>query len=481
MKYLPATEIARQINSGQLSSAVITEHYLSRIEQYNPQLNAFVDVYADTARAAATQRDQQPRDQFGPLHGVPISVKECYQVKDTRTTLNYPPLRNFVADSTSFLVQRLVDAGAILLGKTNVPTLLADAQTFGPLYPTCNNPHDLNRTPGGSTGGGAAALAADMCALELGSDIGGSIRNPSHFCGLYGLKPTENGHPNDGHTPPFPSQQLGFSIMNSTGPLARSAADLKLAYDVLYAPDWQQRLYLPLEGTQAIKSNLAEYRFGYLNNLMGLQGGQAVSKAMQATKNKLELAGAEVRAVAIDHKLARELLTLWVELFGFSVGQTLSWPIRKLFYWQFRGLLKNSSLPATTALKTGLSLDFKAYSRALKRRQELVTEVQRCYSGVDVVISPTCLGPAFPHNPKHKAIALDGDQIPYVDYCFPYVALNNLTGQPVLTVPTGAGTQDLPIGLSFAAAHHQDQTLLHLAKLLEHHGFVFHAPNFGND
>ncbi|MFC7158952.1 amidase family protein [Pseudidiomarina halophila] len=204
MKYLSATEIARQINAGQLTSTAITEHYLNRIENYNPKLNAFVDLYPDTARLAAKQRDQQKDDQPGPLHGVPISVKECYQVKDTRTTLNYPPLRNLVADSTSLLVQRLLDAGAVLLGKTNVPTLLADAQTFGPIYPRANNPYDLSRTPGGSTGGGAAALAADLCALELGSDIGGSIRNPAHHCGLFGLKPTENGHHLDGHIPPFP-------------------------------------------------------------------------------------------------------------------------------------------------------------------------------------------------------------------------------------------------------------------------------------
>ncbi|MFC0446167.1 amidase [Pseudidiomarina halophila] len=485
MKYLSATEIARQINAGQLTSTAITEHYLNRIENYNPKLNAFVDLYPDTARLAAKQRDQQKDDQPGPLHGVPISVKECYQVKDTRTTLNYPPLRNLVADSTSLLVQRLLDAGAVLLGKTNVPTLLADAQTFGPIYPRANNPYDLSRTPGGSTGGGAAALAADLCALELGSDIGGSIRNPAHHCGLFGLKPTENGHHLDGHIPPLPDLDLGLSVMNCTGPLARTAEDLALAHKVLFAPDWQQRLYLPIAREQNLSPDLSGYRFGFLTSIIGVQPGKAASKAMKDTRAKLEAAGAEVTDFRLDDQLVRESLTLWIELFGYAMGQTLKMPYRRLLYWQYRKLLKSSAcLPsahALKALKTGLTLNFKSFSRALKRRQELVTEAMRQQQSVDIVVSPTTLGPAFPHNSARHTIEMDGQNIPYVDYCFPFVNFFSLTGQPVVTVPTGTAKTGLPIGLCFSAAHHQDQTLLHLAKLLEDQGFAFHAPNFGND
>ncbi|CAB0150783.1 Acylamidase [Pseudidiomarina piscicola] len=480
MKYLSATTIAQQIKSGQLSSLAITEHYLQRIGAQNGQLHAFVEVFSESALATAKQRDSEPSR--GPLHGVPISIKECYQLAGSRTTLNYPPLRNAVAQSTSLLVQRLIAAGAVIVGKTNVPTLLADAQTFGPIYPTCNNPHALERTPGGSTGGGAAALAADLCALELGSDIGGSIRNPANFCGLFGFKPTENGHPLDGHVPPLPELDLGMSVMNCTGPLARSAADLALAYDVLYAPDWQQRLYLPVAQEQKLAGSLADYRFGFVDNIAGLRPGSAVSKALAHCKQALAATGAEVSDLTIDEHLAREVLILWIELFGYAMGQTLSLPVRKLLYWQYRSLLKRSSLPSERTLKafkTGLRLNLRTFSQALKRRQQLVTEVRRQQAQVDIIVSPTNLGPAFPHNPKHQSIALDGEQVPYVDYCFPFVNFYSLTGQPVLTIPTGRTGQGLPVGLSFAAAHHQDQTLLHLGGLLEQQGFHFHAPDKG--
>lgn len=159
MNYLTASDIARAIAANEFSSAAVTEHYLQRIEQHNSQLNAYVDVYRKQAMAQAQQRDQVSGAR-GPLHGVPVSIKECYLYEGTPTTLNYPPLKNYVGKQTSPLVQRLIDAGAVILGKTNVPQLLADSQTFGPLYPTANNPFDLRRTPGGSTGGGAAALAA---------------------------------------------------------------------------------------------------------------------------------------------------------------------------------------------------------------------------------------------------------------------------------------------------------------------------------
>lgn len=444
-----------------------------RIAKLNPKLNAFVELFHEQALQTARQCDQiEPR---GPLHGVPISIKECYALQGTATTINYPPLRNYRADKTSMLVQRLIDAGAVIVGKSNVPALLADAQTFGPLYPTANNPYDLSRTPGGSTGGGAAALAAGLVDLELGSDIGGSIRNPSHFCGLYGLKPTENGHAHDGHIPPLPGHDVGIHMMNSTGPLARDAVRLQQAYDILYQPDWQQRFYLPVTCPQQQPESLAGYRFGYLDNFMGLGAGSDVSRAMDKTIADLRAKGATVEKINLDEQLARRLLTLWVELFGFVMGQTLSWPVRKLIYWQYSKLLKRSSLPATKALRSGLGLSLKRLSAALKERDEVIAEVNRLYAQVDVVISPTSLGPAFPHNHKHESIMLDGEKVPYVDYCFPFVMLYNLTGQPVLTVPTGLTDSGLPIGLSFAAKHHQEPTLLHLAQLLEAAGYQ-HTP-----
>jgi amidase len=463
--YLSASDIAAAIAANELTSVAATKHYLARIERYNPQFNAYVQVYTEQALQQAQARDRQTESR-GPLHGVPISIKECYLLAGTSTTLNYPPLKNYRGQTTSPLVQRLIDAGAVILGKTNVPQLLADSQTFGPLYPTANNPFDPQRTPGGSTGGGAAALAAGLSSLELGSDIGGSIRNPSSYCGLFGLKPTENGHARDGHVPPLPEQRLGMSVMNCTGPLARSAADLARAYEVLYQP---QALAQPL-------SSLKQLRVGLLSSFHGLQPGKAVQQGLTRMQHVLEQAGAVVTPVQLDQHLAQRIIANWAELFGFSIAQNLSWPIRRLFYWKFRPALRDSSLSVINPLKRGLSLDFKHYSRALYERAELITEVQRSFQPVDVVMSATSMGPAFVHNHTHRRIELDGEAIPYMDYCFPFVALYNLTGQPVLTVPSGLSDNGLPVGISFAGSHHQDALLLNLARLLSEQGVQFSPP-----
>lgn len=465
MNYLTATEIARAIEAGELRSEDITEHYLQRIERLNPEYNAYVQIYAEQAREQAKALDGS-KAKRGPLHGVPISIKECYLLEGTATTINYPPLKNYLGKQTSPLVQRLIDAGAVILGKTNVPQLLADGQTFGPLYPTANNPFDPTRTPGGSTGGGAAALAADLCALELGSDIGGSIRNPSSFCGLFGLKPTENGHSHDGHVPPLPEHQLGISVMNCTGPLARSVEDLDLAYRVLYPEQKLAKLSKPLSG----------YTFGYFDTFHDLQAGTSVTSGLETLKKLAGAQGASLKPITIDSKLAARIMQLWAELFGYSIAQNLPWLIRKIFYWKFRGTLRDSSMDLIPSLKRGLNLDFKTFSRALYERREVVSELMRCFEGCDAVLSPTSMGPAFPHNHQHQRIALDGQQIPYMDYCFAFVALYNLSGQPVLTVPTGVDNNGLPVGISIAAKHHQEGLLLHIGKLLSAAGLQFSAP-----
>ncbi len=469
MHYLSASDIAAAIARHELTSVAATEHYLARIERFNPQFNAYVQVYAEQALQQAQARDQQ-QQQRGPLHGVPISIKECYLLAGTGTSLNYPPLKNYRGQTTSPLVQRLIDAGAVILGKTNVPQLLADSQTFGPLYPTANNPFDPRRTPGGSTGGGAAALAAGLTSLELGSDIGGSIRNPSSYCGLFGLKPTENGHAHDGHVPPLPEQRLGMSVMNCTGPLARSADDLALAYQVLYQPTAPTQPLPTLKGL----------RVGLLSSFHGLLPGQAVQHGLARMQQLLENAGALVAPVNIDQHLAQRIMANWAELFGFSIAQNLSWPIRQVFYWKFRPALRDSSLQVIAPLKRGLSLNFKHYTRALYERAELINEIQHCYQPHDVVMSATALGPAFEHNHQHRRIQLDGTAVPYMDYCFPYVALYNLTGQPVLTVPSGLSDSGLPVGISFAGRHHDEALLLQLAQLLSEHGVQFTAPELSS-
>lgn len=489
MHRFSASDIAKSILVGDVTSTEVTSHYLNRISEYNNHLHAYVYIDKEGALSKANACDRLlaeynkqglPLTELGPLFGVPISIKESFAWANTATTLNYPPMKNYIAPNTSALVQRLIDAGAVILGKTNVPTLLADIQTRGPLYPTSNNPYDMSRTPGGSTGGGAAALAAGLTTLELGSDIGGSIRNPSNFCGLFGLKPTENGRSTDGHMPPLPAsisgRTPGISVLNNTGPLARSVADLERAYQVLYQPDWRQLSDLPVQRQQCTGDKLSDYTFAYFDGLYGIQAGREARYGLEKMVQRIAGQGAPIEKIDIPKQLTERIFKLWARLFGFMMGQNLSWPIRKLFYLSFRKSLSQSQLPAKEDLKKGLSLNYQVFSEALAERQQLIAEINTLFAPYDAILSPTAMGPAFPHNPKHAPIPLDGEHMPYIDYCLPFVVLYNLTGHPVLIVPSGLSESGMPIGVSIAAPHHAEASLLAIGKQLESLGFSFTPP-----
>lgn len=235
--FRPAHELVQALASGKLSSLELTDHFIARIERLDGPVNAVVVRDFDRARARARQADEARArgERWGVLHGLPMTVKESFNVAGLPTTWGFEKHARNIAPTNAVTVQRLADAGAVILGKTNVPVSLADWQSFNPVYGTTSNPWDLSRAPGGSSGGSAAALAAGFTSLELGSDIGASIRNPAHYCGVYGHKPTWGVVPMAGHE--LPGTQCADSLdIAVAGPLARHAGDLQLAMDVLSAP-----------------------------------------------------------------------------------------------------------------------------------------------------------------------------------------------------------------------------------------------------
>ena len=237
LHFLPATELCRLLRDGDVSSVELLDHFLARVEAHNPGLNAVVALDAERARARAAEADAARRqgESWGPLHGLPITVKDAFETEGLVTTSGAPELRDHVPDSDADAVARLKAAGAVVFGKTNLPIHAGDLQTFNDVYGRTNNPWAPDRSPGGSSGGSAAALAAGLTGLELGSDIGGSIRNPAHYCGVFGLKPTWGVVPPRGHIP-GPPGTLKPADVNVVGPLGRSAADLALGLDVLAGP-----------------------------------------------------------------------------------------------------------------------------------------------------------------------------------------------------------------------------------------------------
>src|SRR6266508_5945186 len=258
-----AKQLAADIRKRKIGCLELLDLYLARVEQYNPALNAIVvkDVDRARRRARAADRALAKGDHWGPLHGVPMTIKESYDVVGLPTTWGVPALRDNVPTRNALVVDRALGAGALLFGKTNVPLYLADWQAFNAIYGTTNNPWDLARSPGGSSGGSAAALAAGLTGLEAGSDIGSSIRNPAHYCGVYGHKPTYGMVPPRGQALPG---KITPSDISASGPLGRSAADLELGLAVMAGPDdidasgWELRLPPPR------KKTLREYKIAVM-------------------------------------------------------------------------------------------------------------------------------------------------------------------------------------------------------------------------
>jgi amidase len=454
------------------------ESAYARVDLLNPRINAIVQDFRESARERARYLSANAEKYAdSALYGVPVTIKESFTYKSTPTTLNFPPLKNYQPEQSSILAQRLEDAGAIIIGKTNIPTMLSDCQSFGPLYPTACNPYDTDRTPGGSTGGGAASLAAEFAYAEIGSDIGGSIRNPANFCGLFGLKPSTNGHVHDGHIPPMPNKGNGFTALNSTGPLARTMGDLKAIYSVCYQPLVQYQQYMKVETNTAHHNDLSGYKIAYFDSIKDIHCSRATQEGLNRIVKKLEQEGASVTKIKVDEQLVERSLACWVKIFGFVCGQDFPWAIRKVMQFKFGQDLKRSSINAKKELAEGLSLDFAEYSKALLEQKECIAEFYQLFDDYDFILSPTSVGPAFQHNHKHKDIELEGQHYSYTDYCFAFVMLYNLLGLPVLCVPSGLDEKlNLPVGISVAAPHHSEEQLLHFGELLENAGFGFVPP-----
>ena len=478
MPYQKISSLRQQLLNKSISAYDLTLEHFQRIDAVNDKLHAIVIDNRENALAQAKKLDADLNSgkPVGPLHGIPITIKESFNIKGLKTTVNLPQLKHNIPQENSILVDRLVDAGAIILGKTNVPLMLSDAQTFGPLYPTCNNPYDLDRTPGGSTGGGAAALASGMSCFEIGSDVGGSIRNPSHYCGLFGLKPTQNAHAQDGHVPPMPNIDLGFSMLASTGPLARSIEDLKLAYDVAYQPRWDYLQFLPISCPTPTHTSLKGYKIAWFDQIGPHTTCKETQQVLQNAVQTLKDQGATVEKISLDAKWSEQIYDIWATLFGFLAGQDFNWFMRQALKLKFRHDAKGSMMNVHKALNKGLGLDFITFSKALRQRQESIASFSRWFDQYDFILSPTTVGPAFKHNPKHKPMMIEGVETHYADYCFPFVMPFNAMGNPVLVVPGQADANKLPIGIQCIGRHYAEPQLLHFGQLMEEAGFCFRPP-----
>ena len=461
-----ARELARRIRAKEVSSLELTRHFIARIERLDAALNAVVvrtfERAVEDAKAADAALGRGGA--VGPLHGVPLTIKESYVMAGTPATWGIEAYRDNVAAEDGLAVRRLRAAGAHFLGKTNVPVDLSDIQSHNPIYGTTNNPWNVERTPGGSSGGSAAALAAGFSALEAGSDIGGSIRTPAHFCGVYGHKPTWGIVPQAGHALVEGVPDPDVSVC---GPLARSAEDLSLALDVMAGPIDREAVGWQLKLPAADVPSLAGLRVALWPDDDLAPVARDIRAKVVMVGEALARLGAVVSDTArpdIDRKKAHNVFR---SLSGATMasGQPAS---RIAEIQRFVDTLDPSDdSPAAVSARAAV-MSHREWIRHDFRRERLRRAWDAFFKDWDVVISPVSAVTAIPHDHRRlddRTIAVDGVERPYFEHIF-WAGWSNVAFLPSTAFPAGLDSDGLPIGLQAVCMAYQDHRAIEIARLI---------------
>src|SRR5438105_2970271 len=456
LTFLPAVQMAEQIRHRKISPVELVEAHLRKIKKLNPVLNAFVQVDAEGAFRQAREAEVAVRRgaKLGALHGVPVSIKISIEVAGFRCEAGTKLRQGTVASQDAPLVSRLRDAGAIILGTTNTPELLMAWETDNLLYGRTNNPWDLTRTPGGSSGGEAAAIASGMSAAGVGSDGGGSIRVPAHFSGICGLKPTPGRIPATGH---FPNSVGPFALIGVVGPMARTVADLKVLFEVMQGPDIGDPSAAPVPVRWPSHAELKGIRIGYFDDDGRTPVTSETRTAVESAAQSLREAGFQVERFRPEGlELARQL---WWNFFGIAGGMLLG-PMTKGREADLSPILKEFlSWVAAEPTHTGHTLLDAWIQRDLVRMQ--VFQQMRDYP---ILLSPVAAVPAFRHG--ERSWKIDGQTVRYLD-AWSYTEWFNLLGTPAAVIPVAQSAEGLPIGVQISGLPWEEEKVLAAAAALE--------------
>ena len=468
-----ATELLQAIQEKKVSSSELLEMYIERYEKFNPKLNCIVATDFENARIRAKEADQalEKGENWGPLHGLPMTIKDSMEVMGMPCTWGEPTLKDYMPKKNADVVQPLIDAGAIIFGKTNIPLFAMDTQSFNEVYGQTNNPWDLSRTPGGSSGGAVAALAAGLAGLEIGSDIGGSIRSPSHFCGVYGHKPSYGIVPLRGQGPDLgiiPVDNPMQTDLSVTGPLARDPEDLDLVMDLVVRPGLPDRKAYSINLPPARKQTLKEYRIGLWLDDPAFPVDTSVGDLLQAAADELSRAGAQVKDQRPDIDFARSndvyldllnLATVWntpQEQFD-QIVQAAQQPIEP---GQERAMRMIQGM-----VKTHREWQFLHIER-LQLRQKWAD----FFEDFDALLCPCVRIPAFPHDHTEigqRMTPVNGVDEPHVSVLLPWAGLTILVYLPATVAPVGLTPEGLPVGVQIVGPYLDDRTTIHLARLMK--------------
>ena len=470
-----ATRLAELIRAKKVGAVELLDFYLERVERLNPKVNAIIQLQADIARRVAVARDAETlRGEFrGPLHGVPMTVKESFDIPGLPTTWGFPAYKDNIPAHPALAVTRFEAAGAVVFGKTNVPVGLADWQSFNPIYGTTNNPWDTGRTPGGSSGGSAAALAAGLTALEIGSDIGASIRDPAHYCGVYGHKPSFEICSRDGHLLPGSYAHGDISVI---GPLARSARDLETMLDVMAGPNAVEARGWTLNLPRARKTKLSDFRVAVMTTAPSAPVDRAVRAQIEAVAAFLRKQGVQVDEAArpTDPTAAHEV---FIMLLRSATSGRMNEDV-------------HAKLLAARESQAGSSDYFAWHTRANTMghrewlhwdnlRHGMRHEWEDFFTRFDLLLCPAAATTAFPHMQTgerwERMVDVDGTPQPTTTQLF-WAGYTGMVFLPSSVAPIGLAADGLPVGLQIVARQYCDHDAIRFAQLLERDYYAFAPP-----
>jgi amidase len=478
-----AREQLRLLREKRIGAAELLDLDLARVRQVNPAINAVIAFDEERARRDAQRADEALAQgkPLGPLHGLPMTVKDVFEMQDFVTTCGIPALKNYVPERDAAVITALREAGAVLFGKTNVPEGAGDHQSYNAIYGITHNPWDLERTCGGSSGGAAAAVATFMTPLEVGTDIGGSIRCPAHFCGAFGMKPSYGLVPLQGHIPPEPGA-LRSVEMGVAGPIARSAYDLETLFDAIARPGELDRKGKRWALPPARHDRLKDFRVALWADTKDYPVDPGYLAAIHAFADDLRRAGLKIDDTArpaIDPAESNE--TYIATLFGLW-GGGLSDEAFQGYVSAAAGLDPNDrSWAARIGRAAAQSL--RDWDRLQEKRAKMRRAWEAFFADYDVLICPVMVTPAFPHDTSgadhtaqlHRTIKAGDETLPYLDNLI-WPGLITLVNLPSTVAPTRHYTEGLPTGVQLVSGFLDDRTTLRFAQLIEDEFGGFVAP-----
>jgi len=472
-----AKQLAADIRKKKIGCLELLDLYLARVEKYDGALNAVVvrDFDRARSRARAADRALARRQVWGPLHGVPMTIKESYDVAGLPTTWGVPANAKNVATKNAVVVDRLLGAGVVLFGKTNVPLFLADWQSYNAIYGTTNNPWDVTRAPGGSSGGSAAALAAGLTGLEAGSDIGSSIRNPAHFCGVYGHKPSWGIVPRTGQALPWQTAAVDIDVV---GPLARSADDLALALSVMAGPDeieatgWQLRLTPPRQ------KRLRDFKVALMLDAPNAAVDREVQDRLQALADFLSRQKAKVDDRARPDIDTGEAFAVYTRLLRAATSDRQSDADFEQNAAIARGLAVSDQSYYARATRAAV-LSHRDWLAANETRHRMRRAWAEFFTRYDLLLCPVAGTAAFPHDQKgeryERTLVVNGKRVPVTDHLF-WAGYTGAFYLPSTAAPCGFTPDELPVGVQIVGPQYGDLRCLAFARLLEREFQAFVPP-----